>query len=190
MCQTLPKHLVRSHALKIKGINRAHAPGFGSNVQGNVILRRRIHNEGDWPEMTDRTGFLVCLDVPVGTEFGIDYRSFRTAERFKGVKFIPEGLHFVFFSTGEHGQRLGMFVRIRSQDVVIREWNSAEEVLMLPGDHIHQDNLKGMRNMVNFPMYQSLSEIFNWTPIWACIRIRMLKCGKTSRPTFEMVCLR
>ncbi len=42
-------------------------------------------------------GVLYVADTPVGTEFGIDYNSWNTGERFKGVKMIPPGLHFVFF---------------------------------------------------------------------------------------------
>lgn len=38
---------------------------------------------------------LVLLDFPVGTEFGIDMNVWNTAERFKGVKMIPPGIHFV-----------------------------------------------------------------------------------------------
>lgn len=40
---------------------------------------------------------LVMLDVPVGTEFGIDLKSWNTADRFKGVKMIPPGFHYVHY---------------------------------------------------------------------------------------------
>ena len=40
---------------------------------------------------------LVLLDVPEGTEFGIDYTSWHVGPRFKGIKMIPPGFHFVFY---------------------------------------------------------------------------------------------
>lgn len=40
---------------------------------------------------------LFFLDVPIGTEFGIDFNSWNTGEKFKGVKMIPPGIHFVYY---------------------------------------------------------------------------------------------
>ena len=40
---------------------------------------------------------LIILDMPVGTEFGIDYNSWHVGPKFKGVKMIPPGLHFVYY---------------------------------------------------------------------------------------------
>lgn len=41
---------------------------------------------------------ILCLDVPEGTEFGIDKHCWRAGPKFKGVKLIPPGLHYVFYS--------------------------------------------------------------------------------------------
>ena len=40
---------------------------------------------------------LVLLDVPERTEFGMDYNSWTVGPKFKGVKMIPTGLHFIFY---------------------------------------------------------------------------------------------
>ncbi|RHY31319.1 hypothetical protein DYB32_003597 [Aphanomyces invadans] len=69
------------------------------------------------------------------TEFGIDYEAFRTADKFRGVKLIPPGLHFIFYaSNGDndngHGIRQGFFVEIKPNDVVIRTWSSETEELV------------------------------------------------------------
>ena len=40
---------------------------------------------------------LVFLDVPEGTEFGIDYTSWNVGPKFKGVKMIPPGVHYVYY---------------------------------------------------------------------------------------------
>ena len=42
-------------------------------------------------------GTLILLDVPEGTEVGIDYNSWNTGPRFKGIKMIPPGFHFVYY---------------------------------------------------------------------------------------------
>ena len=40
---------------------------------------------------------LLFLDVPEGTEVGMDYHMWKIGPKFKGVKFIPPGLHFVYY---------------------------------------------------------------------------------------------
>ena len=40
---------------------------------------------------------LAFLGVPEGTEFGIDYNCWRVGHKFKGVKMIPPGIHFVYY---------------------------------------------------------------------------------------------
>ncbi len=40
---------------------------------------------------------LVLLDFPVGSEFGIDLNAWDTGPKFKGVKMIPPGKHFIYW---------------------------------------------------------------------------------------------
>ena len=49
-------------------------------------------------ELFVKGGKALILDVPAGTEIGIDYNAWNVGERFKGIKFIPKGLHFIYFS--------------------------------------------------------------------------------------------
>jgi A1 cistron-splicing factor AAR2 len=42
-------------------------------------------------------GTFIFLDVPEGTEFGIDMKSWNTDHNFKGMKMIPPGVHFLFY---------------------------------------------------------------------------------------------
>lgn len=39
----------------------------------------------------------IFLGVPIGMQFGIDMKSWSTGEKFKGVKMIPPGIHFVYY---------------------------------------------------------------------------------------------
>lgn len=40
---------------------------------------------------------LILLDVPVGTDIGIDIKSWNTEGNFKGIKMIPPGIHYVHY---------------------------------------------------------------------------------------------
>ena len=40
---------------------------------------------------------LILLDVPEGSEIGIDYNSWNVGPRFKGIKMIPAGFHFIYY---------------------------------------------------------------------------------------------
>jgi len=40
---------------------------------------------------------MVFLDAPKALHFGIDYKSWQIGPKFKGVKFIPPGLHFIYY---------------------------------------------------------------------------------------------
>lgn len=50
----------------------------------------------DANELNKRGGTILCLDVPPGTTFGLDCMSWTTGDRFKGVKMIPPGVHYVW----------------------------------------------------------------------------------------------
>ncbi|XP_013415495.2 protein AAR2 homolog [Lingula anatina] len=74
---------------------------------------------------------LVFLDVPQGTEFGIDCQSWRVGPKFKGVKMIPPGVHFVYFSAcskeGEVSPRTGFFYHFKKREVLIKKWDKVTE---------------------------------------------------------------
>ena len=48
-------------------------------------------------EDLQRNGTILLLDVPQGTEFGIDYASWTVGPKFKGVKLIPPGVHYLHY---------------------------------------------------------------------------------------------
>lgn len=58
------------------------------SIEMDQELAKKLFKEG---------GFLIVLGVPIGTEFGVDLKSWETAERFMGVKMIPPGLHYVYY---------------------------------------------------------------------------------------------
>jgi A1 cistron-splicing factor AAR2 len=59
-----------------------------NNIDMDKNLAKRLLVEG---------GTLIVLDVPIGTEFGIDIKSWNSGDNFKGIKMIPPGFHFIHY---------------------------------------------------------------------------------------------
>jgi len=81
-----------------------------------------------------RRGTLLCLNVPKGTSFGIDYQQFQTGDKFKGIKLIPPGLHFIYYNTnneygGEGAPKTSFFKWFEAGEVLVTRWNSETEDL-------------------------------------------------------------
>ncbi|KAJ8016061.1 hypothetical protein DPEC_G00003230 [Dallia pectoralis] len=77
---------------------------------------------------------LVLLGVPAGTELGIDYKSWQVGPRFRGVKMIPPGLHFLHYSSSnaagcgsETGPRTGLFLTLKPREILLANWDPKEE---------------------------------------------------------------
>ncbi|XP_023654760.1 protein AAR2 homolog [Paramormyrops kingsleyae] len=92
-------------------------------------LARRLFEEG---------ASLVLLGVPEGTELGIDYKSWQVGPRFRGVKMIPPGLHFLHYSSvwkdREIGPRMGLFLSLKPRQVLLAHWDAKEEDLKFSDD--------------------------------------------------------
>ena len=75
--------------------------------------------------------FLVILDVPQNTEIGIDYNSWRSGPKFMGIKMIPPGLHFVYYSAvnsgGQAAPRTGFFHFFKTKEVLVYRWDVSNE---------------------------------------------------------------
>lgn len=96
-------------------------------AQMDPEVANRLHKEG---------ATLIVLDVPEGTEFGIDYFSWKVGPRFKGVKMVPPGLHFIHYSAvaggGESAARTGLFLFTKCQDIFVMKWDpSSEDVIQV-----------------------------------------------------------
>ncbi|XP_060930939.1 protein AAR2 homolog [Limanda limanda] len=79
---------------------------------------------------------LVLLGVPQGTELGIDCKSWQVGPRFRGVKMIPPGLHFLHYSSvnapscgSEIGPKKGVFLSLKPREILLANWDPQEEDL-------------------------------------------------------------
>lgn len=98
-----------------------------SSVDMDPDVARRLFEEG---------ATLVLLGVPQGTELGLDYKSWKVGPRFRGVKMIPPGLHFLHYSSvnspkcgSEIGPKTGLFLSLKPRDVVLASWDPKMEDL-------------------------------------------------------------
>lgn len=93
-------------------------------------------------------GIFLFFDVPLNSEFGIDYNCWRTGENFKGVKMIPPGIHFIYFSVadkyGNIGLRNGFFHDFKVKQVVAKKWNKSTEII--EDSNLNEDQLENFNS--------------------------------------------
>ncbi|KAI8845198.1 A1 cistron-splicing factor [Chytriomyces cf. hyalinus JEL632] len=98
---------------------------------------------------------MLLMDAPVNLGFGIDLNEWQTGPRFKGLKLIPPGFHFVFYSskstvTGESGIRTGFFKFFDPKEIHVVQWDAANEDIMDEKD-LDKDQIQRLRfNIMEF----------------------------------------
>ena len=107
------------------GSLRVHSPSptRASNVDTHECLKA-----GD---------VVVIRDIPAGSLFGYDIRSFTIPVNgsFQGIKNIPSGAHFVWGSTASNTSRTGFWIMSANRasaefgEIHVKRWNSYEECL-------------------------------------------------------------
>ena len=70
---------------------------------------------------------ILALDVPEGTEFGVDLRTYSVGAKFRGMKMVPPGLHLVL--CGNEIAKSGAFVRLAAGEVRVLQWDPKTEML-------------------------------------------------------------
>lgn len=130
---------------------------------------------------------VVVLGVPEGTEFGIDYSSWAVGPRFRGVKMIPPGVHFVHCSAGragggrrETGPRTGQFLSLRRREVRLLRWDAASEALGLappaPGRaEALRENLQDMDRFLGPYPYETLKKWVSLTSFLSEALVKQLQ---------------
>lgn len=140
------------------------------------ILKEIVDNEEeaaiDMPQDLARKLFeegaiLILVGVPIGTEFGIDLKSYKVGENFRGIKMIPPGPHFVHTAAegpyGDSALRVGFIHYYKKQEIVIREWDDQNEELRerRSGD-INLDIARIRDNMKDVDRCVSIQNIFRF----------------------------
>jgi A1 cistron-splicing factor AAR2 len=98
-------------------------------------------------DLFEAGGIFLFFDFPLNSEFGIDYSCWRTGENFRGVKMIPPGFHFIYFSVsdkyGSLGLRSGFIHHFKVQEVVAKKWN--KELECIEDNPMSEDQLENFR---------------------------------------------
>jgi len=126
---------------------------------------------------------LFLLDVPINTEIGVDMNSWHTGPNFKGIKMIPPGIHFIYWSSvskeGQAAPRTGFFHEFHPKEVMIKKYNHANENFddVLEQEEIQrfQVNLKNLdRNLGAYP-YDSWKKWVSLTNKISTITVKRLE---------------
>lgn len=108
-------------------------------------------------QLFEEGAIIIVDDMPVGNEFGIDYNWWSTGQKFKGLKMIPAGLHFIFTRAtvkqnkadayvavnADSGPRCGFFHFFEKREVVWLQWDEKNELLV--HKEIDQQDLERIR---------------------------------------------
>ncbi|XP_044741037.1 protein AAR2 homolog [Chrysoperla carnea] len=100
-------------------------------------------------------GTIIFLGVPEGTEFGIDLKSWNTEENFRGVKMIPQGLHYIHFSSvgnmGDVAPRTGFMHDFQRTEILLLKWDKKLEDIKPITDTNEIDTLRAnLKNLDRF----------------------------------------
>ncbi|MCL7042449.1 hypothetical protein MKW94_017577 [Papaver nudicaule] len=128
-------------------------------------------------ELVKKGATLLCLDVPQYTLFGIDTQMFTVGPNFKGIKMIPPGPHFVYYSSSNKDGNafspfVGFFVIASPSEVIVRKWVQQEERLIGLSDEEEEERYCiGVKNM-ELDRYlgpYDLKKLIEWKRISNCI---------------------
>ncbi|XP_077243948.1 AAR2 protein family isoform X2 [Tasmannia lanceolata] len=95
---------------------------------------------------------LLLLDVPHFTLLGIDTQMFSVGPIFRGIKMIPPGPHFVYYSScngdgSEFSPIIGFFITTSPTEVIIRKWHHQEERLVKLSEEEERRYCEAVKNM-------------------------------------------
>ncbi|XP_057441952.1 uncharacterized protein LOC130733724 isoform X3 [Lotus japonicus] len=95
---------------------------------------------------------LLFLDVPQYTLIAIDTQMFSVGPAFKGIKMIPPGTHFVYYSSStrdgkEFSPIIGFFIDAGPSEVIVRKWDQQEERLVKVSEDDEERYTQAVRNL-------------------------------------------
>ncbi|KAI4320307.1 hypothetical protein MLD38_033803 [Melastoma candidum] len=87
-------------------------------------------------ELVKRGATLLLLDVPPHSLVGIDTQVFSVGPAFRGIKMIPPGPHFIYYSSSSRDGRdfspiTGFFVDAGPSEVFVRRWDQQERLAVV-----------------------------------------------------------
>ncbi|KAG4953390.1 hypothetical protein JHK87_038984 [Glycine soja] len=95
---------------------------------------------------------LLLLDVPQYTLVAVDTQMFSVGPAFKGIKMIPPGIHFVYYSSSsrdgkEFSSIIGFFIDAGPSEVIVRKWDQQEERLIKLSEEEEERYSQAVKNL-------------------------------------------
>lgn len=103
-------------------------------------------------ELVKKGVTLLFFDVPQYTLVAIDTQIFSVGPAFKGIKMIPSGTHFVYYSSSsrdgkEFSPIIGFFIDVGPSEVIVRKWDQQEESLVKVSEEEEERYTQAVKNM-------------------------------------------
>ncbi|GJN12032.1 hypothetical protein PR202_ga30275 [Eleusine coracana subsp. coracana] len=139
-------------------------------------------------ELVRKGATLLLLDVPQRTLFGIDTQVFSVGPKFKGIKMVPPGPHFVYYCSpsrhsNEFAPTVGFFVTTQPSE----EIRYTEAVRRFEfDDHLGPYNLDSFGNWKQLSSFLSQSVIERLEPIGGEITIAWESSWMDKAPQSDM----
>eukprot|EP00898_Chlorokybus_atmophyticus_P008297 jgi/Chlat1/8469/Chrsp80S07878 len=97
--------------------------------------------------LAEQGGTLLLLDVPAGTQLGLDQQGYRVGPQFSGVKMLPPGAHFLSYTAANSNPAHAsvapypeaFFVHLAPGQVVVRKWDAQLEKLVPLNDPAEEE---------------------------------------------------
>lgn len=120
---------------------------FNLDESATVFPKSNEFSQETAKSLLKNGGTLIVENFPVGSEFGIDLSIHYTGDKFMGIKMIPAGVHFIYFSLvdGQQqcvGPRNGFFHFFKPGEILITRWNSNENDIVLNSNTDQSQRLK------------------------------------------------
>uniref|UniRef100_A0ACD5W3L8 Uncharacterized protein n=1 Tax=Avena sativa TaxID=4498 RepID=A0ACD5W3L8_AVESA len=188
-------------------MSSSSANSMGSSGGGVAAAAARMDPEAA-TELARKGVTLLLLDVPQRTVLGVDTQVFSVGPRFKGIKMVPPGPHFVYYcSPSRHGNEfaptVGFFLTTHTSEVIVRKWHVQEERLVTLSeeeeiryseavnrfefdDHLGPYNLSSFGDWKQLSSYLSGSVIERLEPIGREITIALETSWMDRAPQTDM----
>merc|ERR1711976_48665 len=82
------------------------------------------------------------IGIPYKIKFGIDYMTWEVTPKFMGIKNIPSGIHYIHTTNPNSNARIGFFINVKPDTVIIKIWDDKSGFLRNINNEIHEEKLK------------------------------------------------
>jgi A1 cistron-splicing factor AAR2 len=121
----------------VKSVHSVHAVGNYPLGSLRVHSPSPSRTPSETHECLKSGDVIVIRDIPAGSLFGYDTRSFTVPENdsFQGIKAIPSGAHFIWGSSASNTSRTGFWIMSAKRssaeygEIHVKRWNSYDECL-------------------------------------------------------------